>query len=149
MRGWRAIQCQIPGAISSTDPAYPSQPELQPFRVLDRLVARGRLEHHLDDLLDTRIVGRAHLRNCGFDVVLGAPELHIGSEERPVGTPFTLVCQTDAAGAQNPNPVDLPVVPNMDMGGDHDSLVDACHELADALRRRSLRDALLVRTRQP
>jgi hypothetical protein len=109
----------------------------------------GGSKHQLDDLLHPWIVGRAHLLDGGFDVVLRTAKLDVRPEERPVGpTPFAFVRQTHTAGAQQPNPLDLSVVADMDVGGHHDALVYARHELAYPFSRRSLGNALLVRARR-
>jgi len=96
IRGCSAVQCQRPGAISSTGTAYVSAREHEPLRVLDRLLPRGWVEQQRDDRLHARVARRAQQPDRALHVVLGPAELDVPPEERPVRTRPILVREPDA-----------------------------------------------------
>ncbi len=88
--------------------------------MLDRLFARPRLAHELDDHLYLRIVGCAHSCHCGPDVVLRALELYVGAEQGLIRAGSSLVRKADAPGIQRTERGHLPVVLTVRMSRDED-----------------------------
>src|SRR5262245_48721555 len=116
--------------------------------VVDHLTRLGRLEHHLDDLLDVRLAARSELLDGRVDVVLGPAELHVRPEKRPVRARPAFIREADAAGVHAADPRRLTVELDMHVRRHDHALVDAGAELPNALLGGLRRDAFLVAARR-
>src|SRR5262245_58005106 len=83
------------------------------------------MEKRLGDLARVGLPGGEHGIGGSLDVVLGAHELHTGSEQSPVGAGTALVRPADCADVYVAPRADQAVELNMRVAPDHDGLLDA------------------------